>query len=88
MALPLVDQFDSDTGLMGKRHDLYRQVGLRDGNVTLVANLPDRPDLRVGNSVTLKDDPAGNPDREWGIEWVSRDLIERTKLDRKWNNNI
>lgn len=67
-----------------KRNHLYRQVGLRHENISLVANLEDRPDLRKGNSVTLKDDPAGDVNREWGIEWVSPHVVERVKLDRKF----
>jgi hypothetical protein len=73
---------------MGKHNHLYRQVGLRSGNVSLVANVEDRKDLRVGKVITLKDDPDGNPNREWGIEWVSPQIRERYELERSWDNNI
>lgn len=68
---------------MGNKRSLYRQLGLRSGSVSIVANVEDQPKLRSGNSLTLKDD-----DREWSIEWVSPQLIERYKLERSWNNNI
>lgn len=74
---------------MGKTNKQpYRQIGLRHGNVHLVANVADQKGLREGSRITLKDDPANEPDREWEIEWVSPQIRARYELERSWDNNI
>lgn len=48
----------------------------------LVCLVEDRPDVKVGNMIVLKDD-----DTHWYIEWVSQP-ISRGSVHRTWNNNI
>lgn len=62
---------------------LFRQCRLRHKNVTLVANLPDRPDLKPRASLRIKGDP-----RWWKVEDVSDHARPGAALDRGWHNNI
>jgi hypothetical protein len=45
----------------------------------------DRPDVRVGNKMTFKDDEY--PGSVWTIEEVSRPIFKHA-VNRTWNNNI
>ena len=49
--------------------------------------LPVRDDLKVGNSVTLKD--SLDPEELWKLEFVGRQTLERQDLNknRKWEND-
>jgi hypothetical protein len=64
----------------------YRQVGLKSGTTELVANLPDHPKLKVGNSITLKD--YDDPARWWAIQWVSDVTRDKKQIKTTWHNNI
>ena len=53
------------------------------GSSIVTAWLPVRPDLKVGNQVTLKDGPGG----WWTVEAVGRQM-DSSAINRGWNNNI
>ena len=64
--------------------DPHIQVELRNDNVTMVVWLPRHSKLKVGNSMTLKE----KPDTLWSIEWVGQVPVDKSQLNRTWNNNI
>lgn len=56
----------------------HRQVKLRHGSYTLVANLPADRRIKRGAQITLKD--CGDPEQLWTVEWVSEQVTAKADL--------
>ena len=76
-------EFDSLLGLM---KDPHRQLLLKSGFTLRTAWVPESPKLKVGASITLKDDEIS--DRWWEIKFISKNVTDKSKLNRSWHNNI